>query len=206
MKSSGAKKRSGATRNSRGEELAETAMILPLLFMILIGIYWFGMAFRIYGTITNAARDGARAAVNPPCTTCGSSPNPTANAWTVILNDMNAAHLNASLLKPPATPPVLCSCAPGAASSSPCTTPTVSCDSNPNICVQGVVTSSGNFTAGLVQLSSTVAPTGLTNGGAGECGISVSFQYPFQFWLPFTSLSGSTVNLPAQAQMRAETQ
>ena len=28
--------------------------------------------------------------------------------------------------------------------------------------------------------------------GNGVCGISVSFQYPFQFWLPFTSLNKQT--------------
>ena len=44
------------------------------------------------------------------------------------------------------------------------------------------------------------------NGGAGECGVSVSFQYPYKFWLPFTSLNNQTINLRAQAQMRAETQ
>jgi Flp pilus assembly protein TadG len=205
MKESGTENWIRSTHGSRAEELAETAMVLPLLFMILIGIYWFGMAFRTYGTITNAARDGARAAVNPACTTCTSS-NPTANAWTAIQNDMTAAHLNPALLQPPTTPPTLCSCGPGAASSSPCTTPTVSCDTNTNICVQGVTSSGGSFSEGLVQLSSTAAPTGLANGGAGECGISVSFQYPFQFWLPFTSLSGRPVNVTAQAQMRAETQ
>ena len=178
---------------SCGQEIAETALVLPLVFMLLIGIYWFGMAFRIYGTITNAARDGARAAVNPACTTCGSL-DPTTNAWTAITNDMNAAHLNPALLKPLAAPPVLCACTAGG-SASGCTTTTIGCGSSTNICVQTPV-----------QLSSTVAPTGLAGGGAGECGTSVSFQYPFQFWLPFTSLNNRTVNLRAQAQMRAETQ
>lgn len=206
MKNSATKNWARSTHGVRGEELAETAMVLPLLFMILIGIYWFGMAFRTYGTITNAARDGARAAVNPACTTCASL-DPTTNAWTVIQNDMNAAHLNPSLLQPPMTTPTLCSCGAGATASG-CTTPTVGCDSSStNICVQGVTHSGGGpATEGLVQLSSTVAPTGLANGGAGECGISVSFRYPFQFWLPFTSLGGRTVNVTAQAQMRAETQ
>lgn len=205
MRISGTENWIRSPRSSHGEELAETAMILPLLFLILIGIYWFGMAFRTYGTITNAARDGARAAVNPACTTCASV-DPTANAWTVIKNDMTAAHLNPLLLQQPTTSPVLCSCAAGA-TTNPCSTPQASCDSNSTyICVQGVSHSSSTLSEGLVQLSSTVAPTGLANGGAGECGISVSFQYPFQFWLPFSSLSGRTVNLSAQAQMRAETQ
>jgi Flp pilus assembly protein TadG len=196
-----------SVRSICGEEIAETAMVLPLLFLILIGIYWFGQAFRIYGTITNAARDGARAAVDPACTTC-TSIDPTQNAWTVIQNDLNAAHINSSLLQQPTNPPTLCACSAGG-STSGCSTGTVSCDSSSNnICVQGVNHAGANdtLTEGLVQLSSTAAPTGLTNGGAGECGISVSFQYPFQFWLPFTSLSGRTVNVTAQAQMRAETQ
>jgi len=198
-----------ATRSQeRGEELAETAMVLPILFMLLIGVYWFGQAFRIYGTITNAARDGARAAVDPGCTTC-TAVDPTTNAWTVIQSDLTAAHINPALLQQPTITPTLCQCSP-TGTTNPCSTPTVSCDGNQtNICVQGVThTGVGNTTVneGLVQLSSTVASTGLTNGGAGECGISVSFQYPFKFWLPFSTLNQSTVNLRAQAQMRAEIQ
>ncbi|HEV3306570.1 MAG TPA: TadE/TadG family type IV pilus assembly protein [Candidatus Sulfotelmatobacter sp.] len=192
--------------NAGGSEIAETAMILPLLFLLLIGIYWFGQAFRIYGTITNAARDGARAAVNPACATCAAG-DPSTNAWNVVKSDLQAAHLDPTHLQPPTTPPTLCACLPNGTTSS-CTTAQVSCDtSQANICVQGVSHSGVNNTPteGLVQLSSTVAGNGLT-GGAGECGISVSFQYPFQFWLPFTSLSGQSVNLRAQAQMRAETQ
>jgi Flp pilus assembly protein TadG len=192
--------------SARGSELAETAIILPLLFLLLIGIFWFGQAFRIYGTITNAARDGARAAVAPACATCAAS-DPTQNAWTVVQADLNAAHINPLLLQPPTTPPALCSCQRNGTTTS-CTTAQVACDtSQNNICVQGVTHSGTNNTVaeGLVQLSSTVAGNGLT-GGAGECGISVSFQYPFQFWLPFTSLSGQSVKLRAQAQMRAETQ
>ena len=56
-------------RGTRGDEIAENAMILPLLFMVILAIFWFGQAFRIYGTITHAARQGARAAVAPVCPT-----------------------------------------------------------------------------------------------------------------------------------------
>ncbi|MGA9977139.1 MAG: TadE family protein, partial [Candidatus Sulfotelmatobacter sp.] len=45
-----------------GSEIAEAALVLPLMFMMLIGIFWFGQAFSMYGTITHAARQGARAA------------------------------------------------------------------------------------------------------------------------------------------------
>ena len=57
-------------RDTRGTEIAEMAVVLPLLFMLLMGIFWFGQAFRVYGTLTQAARAGARAAVAPVCATC----------------------------------------------------------------------------------------------------------------------------------------
>jgi hypothetical protein len=67
--------------------------------------------------------------------------------------------------------------------------------------VQGVSHSNkGAFDQENIQLSST------STGGAGVCGISVSFQYPYTFWLPFTSLNKQQVFLRGQAQMRVETQ
>ena len=57
-------------RNTSGAEIAETAMILPCSSWLFMAIFWFGQAFRYYGTITHAARQGARAAVVPACATC----------------------------------------------------------------------------------------------------------------------------------------
>jgi len=181
-------------RSTRGAEIAETAMILPLLFMVIIAIFWFGQAFRLYGTITHAAREGARAAVAPICATCGTTNDPSQNAYNAISSALVAANLDPAQLQQPTTPPALNSCS-GAG------TGQVSCDSGQaQICVQGVSHSSGNVSESNVQLS----PTG--TGGAGECGLSVSFQYPYSFWLPFSSLNKRTIYLRAQAQMRAETQ
>jgi hypothetical protein len=42
------------------------------------------------------------------------------------------------------------------------------------------------------------------SGQAAQCGTVVSFQYPFQFNLPFTSLNLSQIILSAQAQSRME--
>ena len=53
-----------------GAEIAEAAAVLPLMFMILLGIFWFGQAFSIYGAITRAAQEGARAGAAPSCATC----------------------------------------------------------------------------------------------------------------------------------------
>lgn len=190
---------SGLARNARGSEIAEFAMILPLFFMILIGIFWFGQAFRIYGTITHAAREGARAAVAPACATCTTN-DPSANAFNVIQNALLAAHLDPTQLQRPTVLPPVCSCAIGSPTGLNCTTP-VSCDAGESkICVQGVTRAGATANETNVELSSPGA------GGAGECGVSVSFQYPYKFWLPFSSIGGQTINLRAQAQMRAETQ
>jgi hypothetical protein len=189
--------------NDVGAEIAETAIVLPLLFMVLIGIFWFGQAFHIYGVITQAAREGARAAVAPPCATCSTTNDPSANAWTAVQTAMQAASLDPTKLQQPNTHPALCNCSPNASTTS-CTATTVACDSSQtNICVQGVTHPGGNGnppTEDNIQLS---APG---QGGAGECGISVSFQYPYSFTLPFASISNTTVPVQAQAQMRAESQ
>src|SRR6266436_8569359 len=54
-----------------GAEIAEAALVLPLVFMFLLGIIWFGRAFNIYSTITQAAEQGAATAARPACATCG---------------------------------------------------------------------------------------------------------------------------------------
>jgi len=190
-----------------GSEIAEFAMILPLLFMFLIGVFWFGQAFHIYTAITNAARDGARAAAAPNCTTCAGV-DPSTKAWTVIQADLQAAHINPNLLQQPTNPPALCACAPNGVTTG-CNSTTVPCDGvETNICVQGVttITNPPSYTVSGVQVSSTVAPSAGISGGAGECGISVSFQYPYSFWLPGTSLNQQQLYLRAQAQMRVENQ
>ena len=167
---------------SRGAEIAEAAAVLPLMFMMLLGIFWFGQAFSIYGTITRAARDGARAAVAPVCVTCGASLTPTQvsqNAANAVQNALAAAKLNITAAKPPVPPPGLLGCFGGLP---------VQCDSSqPNVCVQQNV-----------QLLNA------NPGNAGVCGVSVSFQYPFQFWLPFTNLNRQLIQLQAQSRMRME--
>jgi Flp pilus assembly protein TadG len=167
-------------RDTRGQELAEAAVVLPIVFMVLLGIFWFGQAFSIYGTLAQAARVGARAGANPSCTTCVPGNLVGQNAYNAIQNTLTAAHLDPRKLNPPTTTPLLNSCIDG--------TP-VACSASPaNVCVQDSV-----------QLSN----TGL--GGAGVCGVSVSFQYPYQFWFPGTSLNRQLIQLPGVARVRKET-
>src|SRR3954454_4940219 len=81
------------TRETSGAEIAEAAAVLPLMVMMLLGIFWFGQAFSIYGTITRAAQEGARAAAAPLCTTCGGSANPGVNASAAVQNVLSSAKL-----------------------------------------------------------------------------------------------------------------
>jgi Flp pilus assembly protein TadG len=54
--------------NERGTALLETALTLPLLLLVSVGIFEFGRAFQMEQIITNAAREGARLAVMPGTT------------------------------------------------------------------------------------------------------------------------------------------
>ena len=50
------------SRNERGAALLETAVTLPIVLMICVGIFEFGRAYQTWQVLTNAAREGARVA------------------------------------------------------------------------------------------------------------------------------------------------
>lgn len=50
-------------RNERGAALIETAITLPIILLISVGIFEFGRAFQTWQVLTNAAREGARQSV-----------------------------------------------------------------------------------------------------------------------------------------------
>jgi Flp pilus assembly protein TadG len=50
----------------RGSELIEFTLVTPLLLLVFFGILDFGLLFRRYEVLTNAAREGARIAALPP--------------------------------------------------------------------------------------------------------------------------------------------
>jgi Flp pilus assembly protein TadG len=162
-----------------GAEIAEAAAVLPLMFTIILGIFWFGQAFQIYGTITRAAQDGARAAAAPYCTTCTPTNNAATNAFNAIQTAMQAAHLDPANIALPKNPPALVDCVSGNA---------VHCTNKNGVCVQSHV-----------WFSSPASNTPV-------CGVSVSFQYPFKSVLPFTSLNQKQLQLQAVGQVRLENQ
>lgn len=169
---------------TRGAEIAEAAAVLPLMFMMLLGIFWFGQAFSIYGAITRAAQEGARAGAIPYCATCATQNSLTvfaANAVTATNAALTASKLDPTLAQYPTTPPVFASCVNTTSGPPSCA------NASNNICVQAPV-----------QL------TIPTSAATSICGMSVTFQYPFQFWLPFTSLNKQRIWLTAAARVRME--
>jgi Flp pilus assembly protein TadG len=52
----------------RGQALLETAMTLPLVLVVSVGIFEFGRAYQTWQILTNAAREGARTAILPGST------------------------------------------------------------------------------------------------------------------------------------------
>jgi len=187
MKRPGLQRRSEWNRGERGSEIAEAAVVLPALFLLLFSIYWFGHAFSTYGTINHAAREGARAAAVPGCANCDSTctwltsklPCDTQVAAAVD-NALIAGHLKPELAQPyvPSPAPIPC---PGAVPAGVCST-----------------ASSGQFTicrnVALDQNSS--APD--------ICGVIVSFKYPYQLSLPFSSLNNQQILLKAEVEMQGE--
>ncbi|HYM79714.1 MAG TPA: TadE/TadG family type IV pilus assembly protein [Candidatus Dormibacteraeota bacterium] len=171
-------------RETRGAEIAEAAAVLPIMFMMLLGIFWFGQAFSIYGALTRAAQDGARAGSLPYCATCNGNNTLSAyatNAANAVQNDLLASKLNPSLAQYPSPQPSLISCS---------TSASVTC-------------SAGASTQFCIQAPIQLTNTGL--GATGLCGISVSMRYPYRFWLPFTSINQQTIWISASARVKMET-
>lgn len=161
-----------------GQEIAEAAIVLPLLFMLLLGIYWFGRAFNIYGTINHAAREGARVGIVSTCASCSIPNNPASNAQiaSAVTQALQASKLDPNSVSVYSPSLTFCGGLPAS-----CNSPS----SNGNI----TICSNVQFNVGS---SSPV------------CGTSVSFKYPFQFWFPFTSLNMQKFLLTADVQMKTE--
>jgi TadE-like protein len=171
----------GVVGDTLGAEIAEAAVVMPLVFMLLLGIYWFGRAYNIYATIGHAAREGARAAAGPSCALCGNASLAADQVAAQVGQALQASKLDPAQVTPLTPIPALNDCQTGAAAS--CVLPA---GGQPQICFLPNV-----------QLN-----TGTTDAKA--CGVSVSFQYPYQFWLPFTSLNKQRILLKADVQMMGE--
>jgi hypothetical protein len=160
-------------------QVAEAALVLPLAFMLLLGIYWFGRAFNIYATINHAVQEGVRVGVAQTCATCGNATILPTQGATIVTNAMKASSVDPGQIQQwAAATPVFC---PAAGS------------------LVGACTVNSNITmCNYVQLSPPTAA------GPPVCGVTASFQYPYQFWLPFTSLNNQQIMLTVDVQMKGE--
>jgi len=171
-------------RETGGSEIAEAAAVLPIMFTILIGIFWFGQAYNLYGAITRAAQEAARAGATPGCSTCPPGNLPGQNAANTLVATLTAEGLNPTAVQPPTPTPsaLFCTTAGGPATCDPLATGIV------KACVQTPA-----------QLTSTVEA-----GAPGACGTIVTFQYPFSISIPFVADTRGFL-LTATARVRSET-
>ncbi len=162
-----------ATETS-GQEVAEAALVLPIAFLILLGVFWFGRAYNIYATVTHAAAEGARVAATPTCATCTNAFPSDASVVSAVDAILGASKLNPSQIVVTSDPiPTFC---PGLTPPGACTT-----NSNVRIC------------RGVEMNDPTVS-------SPQACGTMVSFKYPYQFLV----LNFQLINLPASAEARVE--
>ena len=78
--------------------------MLPLVFLLFLGIYWFGRAYNIYATITHAAREGARAATAPTAALLGNTPLTAAQVATRVSEVFKLPSSIRTSHSPPAEP------------------------------------------------------------------------------------------------------
>jgi len=186
-------------KDQGASELVEFAVILPVLMMVLMGMYWFGRAYNIYETMTRAAKEGAAYGARPACALCsvpcgvvGQFPCADDVANNVVVPALNAAHINPSSLVAIAQPPAQ-GCSRGLYQSG--TQCPVSGTGGGATCTSA----GGNKTIWVCYCID-------MNQGANppECGVSVTMAYPWKFTFPFTGLDNLQINIPASAQVRQE--
>lgn len=160
-------------RDASGSVIAESALVLPLVFMFLLGIYWFGRAYNIYSTIYRAAQEGAAVAAKSRCGSCGNAATTAASVRDAVNAVLQASSINPSGIQAHSL------------TVTACTGLTLSTQSSGNVTIYRNV-----------QLNNNSNPE--------ECGAIVTFSYPYQMYLPFTSLDRQRILMTATGEMRME--
>ena len=177
-------------RDCSAAEIAEAAVVLPIVFAFIFGILQFARVYMIYSTMQRAALEGAQTAAGASCATCGNASLDPSQVGTTMQAVFVTAHIDYSSITPPTSVPALKACtlpAPGVP---------VGCETgggSPNVCIQRNVV------------------LGTATSGSPVCGASVSFIYPYGFSLPsvtttppYVSRRTYSFNLPVQALVKGE--
>jgi len=187
-------------KSDAGAELAEFALVMPLLMMLLIGMYWFGRVFNIAETLTRAANQGAAYAARPECATCsqfdGCAELPGFPCSTQVAELGTFPLLKAAQIDPgqlhPIPQPQLKGCSPGAGLNS---TPCPQSQAGGNAACSSY--NSGRvWVCRCVEMSKGNQPS--------ECGVTVSMEYPWSFRFPFTGLDRVPIWIGVMGQARQE--
>jgi Flp pilus assembly protein TadG len=169
-------------RETSASQIAEAALVLPIVFTLLLGIFWVGRAMNVQATINQAARQGARVAVTATCATCGNSPLSVDQVAALVGAALQASRRDPSLVVPNTSATyVNCGTQP-AVCLQPATAPNI-----PKICMYNNVQ---------LNLPISGPPT-----GPPACGVAVTFQYPYPLNIPFST---QQIQLTAQIQMEGE--
>jgi Flp pilus assembly protein TadG len=142
-----------ASHDDAGQEIVEAAFVLPILFLILLAIFWFGRAFNIRSTLDRGAREGVKTASRRSCATCGNALQTDSQVVAQITAVLNADRLQigsvqaySSAFACTATPPPSCTTlqnveicrgVPVTCGDAACQTPTpAACGTNPKLGVR----------------------------------------------------------------------
>jgi TadE-like protein len=163
-----------------GQEIAEAAVVLPLLFLVLLAILSFGRAYNVYSTVVRAAQDGATVAAASQCGLCGNAQTSDSQVVTAVTSALAASKVAPGqvIAYTPTPTPVAC---PGILPAGGCVPDG---GSNITICRN-------------VQLNP-------SSTGPKQCGSIVSFRYPYQFSVPFASINMQQIQMTAVAERQME--
>jgi Flp pilus assembly protein TadG len=156
--------------------MLEFAFAASILMALFLGIFVFARAYNTYQTMTRAAREGARMAVLPTSVADGNN-----NTYVTYTSGNSTFTMG--------------SCSSTTAGTNNPGSPTFT-----------------NFVAPALQASS-LSPSNVTNyvecaqwldPNNTQCGITISFTYPYELDIPFTSTRFQTINLHTSVTMRLE--
>jgi Flp pilus assembly protein TadG len=60
-------------KGTQAAEIAEFAIVLPILLLLVLAMFWVGQAYNISNNLNKAATDGLAAALKNTCATCGNA-------------------------------------------------------------------------------------------------------------------------------------
>ncbi len=162
--SSPSQARTPSRSRERGAEILEFAFVLGALLALMLGIFSFARAYEVYGTITRAAREGARMAVLPSSIHDGNT--------YIDGNQTSVTQANSLVFSRYITP---------------------------------ALTAANLDPEAVIDYSETIGWLDPSDADP-QCGVTISFKYPYQFSIPFLGQGLGTVDIPTSVQMRRENQ